>query len=137
LKELMWKKREIENYFCIKDVFLKYALGRFDRSNLFEAKDAEHHKETMITSIEEVVNALNVLDKPDSKPWSSDIKTSDDFMDPIFKKYFAKLNLPIILQKTNYYSLAAYLSEDQIDIEVREKLDEIVAVANKARAFGE
>ncbi|MEI6614063.1 MAG: AAA family ATPase [Chrysiogenales bacterium] len=137
LKELMWKKREIENYFCIKDVFLKYALGKFDRSNLFEAKDAEQHKETMITAIEEVVNALNVLDKPDSKPWSSDIKASDDFMDPIFKKYFAKLNLPIIMQKTNYYSLAAYLSKDQIEIEVREKLDEIVAVADKARAFGE
>ena len=132
LMEMMWKKREIKNYFCLEDIFLKYAIGEFDRSNLFEKSESEFRKQAMLASIQEVVNALNVLDKPNMKPWSADIKASDDFMDPIFKKYFEKLNMPIILQKTNYHTLANFLTTNQIDREINEKLDAIVAVAEKA-----
>jgi hypothetical protein len=83
-------------------------------------------------AIREVVSALETLDKPDTKPWSTEIKASDDFLDPVLKKYFAKLNLPILLRKSNYHELAKLMQPEDISHEVREKLDAIVAVAQKA-----
>jgi hypothetical protein len=84
----------------------------------------------MNEAIEEVTKALTTLNKPD--PWSSDIKASDDFLDPLFKSYFKKLSLPLLLRKTEYHLLARLMPKGQIDPEVSEKLDVIEEVAGKA-----
>ncbi len=84
----------------------------------------------MRESIEEIAKALITLNKPD--PWSNDIKTTDDFLEPLFKGYFKKLSLPLLLRKTEYHVLARLLPKDKIDPEVSEKLDVIAEVAAKA-----
>ncbi|TAN59793.1 ATP-binding protein, partial [bacterium] len=130
LTEIMWNRREIENYFCMKEVLLAYAKHDLP-DNLFGREDCEYRKKVMADSIEEVTMALKTLNKPD--PWSSDIKASDEFLDPLFKKFFEKLNLPLQLRKSEYHILAGLVPNESIDVEIKEKLDVIVDVASKSR----
>ena len=67
-------------------------------------------------------------------PWSSDVKVSDDFLTPLFQNYFQKLGLPNLMNKKDFYELAEYVPEDEIDAEIRAKLDAIVRVARSATA---
>ncbi len=86
----------------------------------------------MKESIEEVGQALKTLRKLD--PWSPDIKATDEFLDPLFDKYFVeKLKLPNFLLKNDYHILAGLLPKEKIDPEIIEKLDAIVAVEKKAK----
>lgn len=131
LIEIMWQRREIENYFCTREVLIDYARHGLRKENdLFEHAQARKRISVMEESIQEVIAALETLGKPGA--WSLDIKATDDFLDPLFKKYFKKLGKPVELRKTDYHKLAALLPGDQIDREIRSKLDTIVKVADLA-----
>ena len=62
-----------------------------------------------------------------------DLKASDEFLDSLFGTFFKELNLPNLMRKTDYHTLAPYVPLEQIDPEIREKLDTIVEVARAAR----
>ncbi len=128
----MWRRREIENYLCSRDVLMNYANSN-EPGDLFEMAESDRRSKIMHDAIEEISRALISLDRPDSIPWSDDIKASDDFLEPVFKKFFAGLGLPIGLRKSEYHQLAALVTAENIDDEIREKLDAIVAVADKAK----
>jgi ABC-type lipoprotein export system ATPase subunit len=129
LTELMWRRREIENYFCSESVLLRYA--QYDlRDDLFGLAERDRRIEAMREAIREVSGALSTLEKPG--PWSADIKATDDFLDPLFKSFFKKLDLPLRLRKSDYHVLAGLVPKEDIDPEVTEKLDAIVAVAKRA-----
>lgn len=129
LKEMMWRRREIENYIYSRASLLEYARqGRY--SDLFEHAAAGQRAETMEQSIEEMTGALRVQRKPDA--WSPDIKATDDFLDPLFANYFDKLGLAELFRKSDYHELAEFISKDDLDSEVSEKLDAIVEVASEA-----
>jgi ABC-type hemin transport system ATPase subunit len=128
LREMMWKKKEIENYFCCEDVLMTYARGRGD--DLF----ADIRIKAMREALTEVVKALDTLmtqGKPG--PWSDDIKASDDFLAPLFENYFKKMSLPVLLRKTDYHELARLLPKERIPDEVVEKLDAIASMAEQAK----
>lgn len=130
LTELMWTRREIENYFCSESVLIAYAsLGLLD--DLFGRADKDEREQSMREAIREVADALKTLGKPD--PWSSDTKASDDFLDPLFKKFFEKRNLPLQLRKSEYHTLASLVPAADLDKEISAKLDAIVATAKKAK----
>ena len=130
LEETMWRRREIENYFCMEDVLLAYA--RHDLPNrLFGQAQAQQREQAMREAVTEVAHALRTLSKPD--PWSADIKASDEFLEPLFKKFFEKLQLPLQLRKSEYHVLASLTPRDKLDHEITEKLDGIVAVARRAK----
>jgi len=129
LIEMMWAKREIENYLCTKDVLLAYALELRPR-DLFAYAERDRREEAMRDSIEEISSALERLGK--TGPWSSDTKASGDFLDPLFKQFFKKLGLPNIMDKTHYHTLAGLLRKDRIDPEVTKKLDAILKTARAA-----
>ena len=130
LTEMMWLKKEIENYLCVEDVLLAYA--RHDQpDDLFGQAESARREQTMRDVIGEISAALKALKKPD--PWSSEIKVTDEFLDPVFEKYFEKLGLPNLLRKTDYHLLANFVSKEKIDHEVIEKLDAIVKTASKAK----
>jgi ABC-type thiamine transport system ATPase subunit len=129
LTETMWQKREIENYLCFESVFIKYARhGQPD--DLFGRTEAERREQIMRECIQEVASALQTLGRD---PWSSEVKASDDFLNPLFNLFFQKLGLPNFLCKTDYHVLAGLLPAEKIDPEVVAKLDQIVAVAGRAK----
>jgi predicted ATPase len=129
LTELMWKRRELENYLCFEEVLLAYASNN-EEKNLFTASQEPKRQQAMREAIEETTKALATLDKPG--PWSDDIKATDDFLDPLFKSYFRKLGLPIIFRKSDYHQLARFVPKEHIDPEITEKLDAIYATAQTA-----
>lgn len=122
---LQWKRRELENYLCMEEVLMAYAV---DVPPLFR----EHRKKTMSEAIEEISQALAKLGKPN--PWSPDIKASGEFLDPLFEEYFKKLNQPNQLRKTNYHILTRLVPKEKIDPEIVEKLDAIVEVATQVKS---
>jgi ABC-type nitrate/sulfonate/bicarbonate transport system ATPase subunit len=128
LTQETWRRREIENYLSQRSTLLAFAesQGRALHGDLFAAS----WREAMGTAIDEIAAALAALGKPD--PWSADIKASDEFLDPLFRKFYERLHLSNLMRKTDYHTLAPHVAERDIDTEVREKLDGIAAVAARA-----
>jgi predicted ATPase len=131
LKQLMWRRREIECYLCTRDVMLRWA--RCQAMNQLGPLFSSNAEAAMQKAIENVSSALRTLYRPD--PFGPDCKVSDEFLDPVFRKFFALLGLPeTTMRKTDYHTLAPHLEGSDIDSEVREKLDAIVEVAGRARS---
>lgn len=130
LTELMWRRNEIENYFCMESVLLAYAKHDLP-DDLFGIAESQVREQAMRDAISEVAKALQTLGKPG--PWSPDIKATDYFLDPLFISYFQKLKLTLELRKSEYHVLASLVPKGLLDAEITEKLDAIVAVAKKAK----
>jgi energy-coupling factor transporter ATP-binding protein EcfA2 len=129
LQQLSWRRRELENYVCQKDTLLAYAAsqGGEQQGEVFRVS----WRKTMEEAIEEIETALVALGKPSA--WGPDIKASDEFLNPLFKKFYVKLGLPNLMRKTDYHTLAVHVDAASIDQEVTEKLDRISQVAAAAR----
>lgn len=121
LRELVWERREIENYLTAPAILERHVEDSFGAA----AADA------MREAITARVPPAALADSSD--PWWRTIKASDDFLDPVFERFFRSLGLLNQMAKTNYHVLAGLVPADQIAPEVREKLDAIVAVAERAR----
>ena len=130
----MWTKREIENYLCYPEVLEAYAIASGLDSlpgPLFEAAHAESRRKVMRETIAEMTNAMETLER--GSPWDKDTKVSDDFLIPLFRKFFKKLGHYNVMDKKNFHELARFVPKDKIDPEVKEKLDAIVTVAKAAK----
>lgn len=129
LKELMWEKREIENYFCSEEVLLAYAK-QGDSHDLFSQAESEKRLAVMQESIAEITTALRTL--RDTNPWSADVKASDDVLEPLFNTYFKKLGVPNKFRKSDYHELVRFVPRERISPDVISKLDSILEVANQS-----
>jgi hypothetical protein len=130
---LTWKRKEIENYLCSRATLLAYACeGAEDAAPgpLFSAAEAQKRAQAMDAAIAEIESALEKLGK--GSPWDKETKVSDDFLDPLFRAYFKKLRLPNLMAKSNFYELARHVPLEEVDVEIEEKLDAIVATAHSA-----
>lgn len=130
LREMMWRRREIENYFCTEEVLLAYAVHDEPTDNLFGPREADHRRQVMREAIAEVTKLLEI---DESAPWSADVKASDEVLDRVFRLFFRKLDLPLQLRKSDYHVLASLVPNEKLDGEIAEKLDAMVAVAAKAK----
>jgi len=133
LDECMWRKREIENYLSQPETLLSYAdaLGREAAPGpLFEQAAGEQRRQVMQECINDFARPIALRDRTDS--WWSDVKASDDFLDPVFAAFFRKLKLPNLMQKTDYHALARYVPKHQIDSEIAAVLDRILEVSSRA-----
>jgi len=131
LVETMWSKREIENYLLQHEVLISYARGKPKSDDLIDLGEADERQRAMEEAIGKISEFLQYQNKPD--PWSSDIKATDDFLDPLFEAYYKRLGQPNIMRKANYHILTALVTKDRIDQEIAAKLDLVVAVAEKAK----
>ena len=133
LECLAWQRREIENYLCspatLEAYAAQYGTGRA-RNPRFTTSESDNRRSIMRESIAEVANALAIVRR--ISPWSHDAKVSDEFLEPLFHSYFGKLNLPNLMNKKDFYELAHYVPDAEIDAEISEKLDAIARVAAAA-----
>ena len=88
----------------------------------------------MRTTIDEIRSALETLGK--GSPWHPDTKASDEFLTPLFETYFSRLGLPNLMAKKNFHVLAERVPDNEVDPEIREKLDAIVRIAESATLAG-
>ncbi|MFM1798270.1 MAG: hypothetical protein RLZZ117_548 [Cyanobacteriota bacterium] len=70
------------------------------------------------------------------RSWWCDAKASDDLLDPVFESFFAQLDLPNLMRKTDYHRLAELVSAAELDAEIGRVLDRILTVAQAARPAG-
>ena len=132
LKCLSWKRREIENYFCSEQCLEAFAESSEETSGSgFSSSARENRLNVMRESIQAVESAMKTLGK--GSPWDTEAKVSDDFLTPLFKRYFKKLQLPNLMKKNNFNKLVRHMPVDEISPEVTEKLDVIARVARQAR----
>ena len=137
LTRLTWKRREFENYICSQATLEEYASRSAEADvpePLFAIQEANRRLEAMRSAIGEVQDAMNTLGR--GSPWSPDTKVSDDFLTPLFQTYFRELNLPNLMSKKDFYELATFVPDDEIDVEVSEKLDVIASVSDSAAGRG-
>ncbi|MDZ4756370.1 MAG: AAA family ATPase [Phycisphaerae bacterium] len=129
LTQLTWRRREIECYICQRSTLLAWAeaAGRAQSGDLFAAT----WREQMVLAIAEIQTALAALGKPD--PWGPDLKASEEFLHPLFRRFYERVELPNLMRKTDYHTLAPFVSAEEVDPDVRVKLDAIADVASRAR----
>lgn len=129
LRHLMWRQRELENYLCKPDTLLAFAETKGQEQG--GEPLAKIWRECMIATMQTIETALEALGKP--SPWGPDLKASDDFLDPLFRKFYEQLGLPNLMRKTDYHTLAPFAPVALLDAEIGEKLDLIVETAEQAR----
>lgn len=125
IRQHMWARREIENYLCQTETLSAFAevRGRETQGDLF----AVIWRDQMVGSIEQIRSALQTLGQD---PWSADTKVSDHFLTPVFENFYKALKLPNLMRKTDFHTLAPYISVKNIDPEIEAVLDSIYEVAN-------
>lgn len=128
-----WSKREIENYLIQLETLLVYAERLAKKQSagpLFSDDLQDHYRDTMDRCFRRLVPQIALENERDR--WWNDVKASEDFLDRLFENFFAELELPNLMRKTDYHFLAALVSERQIDNEIVEVLDRIENVAENA-----
>ena len=133
LNEVMWAKREIENYFCTQEVLYAWAVHDV-ADDLFGIAQRGERKQAMEKAIAEVTHLLEIDEK---SPWSPDVKATDEVLDRVFRVFFKEVALPLTFRKRDYHLLTGFLPKQQIAPEVVEKLDAIVAIAARAKPKGD
>lgn len=127
-EQLMWKRREIENYLCSRETLLNWARAEASGGGpIFE----QIWISAMEDSIRRLEEAMTTLGK--GSPWSPDTKVSDDFLDPLFDNFYQSLSLPNLMRKTDYHRLARHVPPGLVDPEVRHVLDRISETSQRAR----
>lgn len=130
LVELMWSQREIENYLVTPESLRGFVQLGLNSEDLIEAAEKRNRLEILDACVAELSNALNLTNEPD--PWGTDIKVTDKFLDPLFKRFFERLGTPQRIYKRDYHGLADTVPLEQVDAEVIQVLDAILATAQSA-----
>jgi hypothetical protein len=133
LRITTWKRREIENYLCFPEVLEAYASQlAADRSvgPLFEDTERQKLTALMRECLEDRIPRAALRDPMDL--WWHKVKATDEFLDPLFETFFARLRLPNLMRKTDYHRLAPFVPRGKVDGEVAAKLDLLVEVAGRA-----
>ena len=125
LKEMQWRRREIENHLCGRRTLLEFAAASGTPDGAKKRRDA------MEEEIKKLEYAAEI--RGDPSPFSGEVKASDDFLSPLFRNFAKALKLPLELRKADFHKLVPFIPEDEIDPEIREKLDAIHAVAMMAK----
>lgn len=117
-----WQRRELENYFAKPQVLLRHAA-------LLHTKHPEFSSDSFKEVMQEVIaeNTVPAALKDLNHKFWNDTKLSDDWLDVIFPEFYNRLGLPQDFYKRDYYTLIGLLQPDEIDPEITEKLDAILA----------
>ncbi len=114
LQVLQWNFREIENYFCMPEVFIRWAESK--SGNLF----SQHYSEIMEKVIKEVYPPL-YLDDRENDFWR-DEKMSE-WAERVFEEFYKRIKQPIAMRKGTFHELIPFLTPNQVHPKVIEKLD--------------
>jgi len=122
LKILQWRKRELENYFSFPEVLERWAQNHGE-STLFK-----NYLAAMQESIRDNTTPAWLKDR--SHHWWLDCKMSDDYLPAIFNDFYKKLGIQNTFTKGRYHELIDFIKIEEIDIEIIEKLDQILTILN-------
>jgi predicted ATPase len=129
LLESMWIRREFENYLIVPDVLYRWADRHFNSEmDLFHPAP-----EAMRTAVQKEIAPAHLEDPTDA--WWQNEKMSNNILAPVFARYYKDLDLPVAFNKGDYYQLVQYMNLEEVDDEVREKLDSLLEFLNPEEAI--
>lgn len=144
LVELMWRRREIENYLLMSDAILRFCRREILRiSGLAEVGNAGQEPlwtETLQADLDANAGRLlarmllpEVFEQPLSdSPFLLGIKGSDVVLEPFFRQFYAAFREYNMMPKYNFYRLASLMKRTEMHPEITEKLDAIAATLLRA-----
>ena len=130
LEQIVWRRREIENYICSNAVLLGFARGQEIPEDLISGVESEARVAAMTETLQEMESAAKTFG---TSLWSEDAKASEEVLPRIFSLYLTKVNDIRTPTKKEYFTLVDYQSADSIDSEITQKLDVIASVAAQGK----
>ena len=130
-----WRRREIENYLCSEATLLAWAEAARPTDGapgLFVRPNGQRRRSAMAAAIGRVREAARVL-RPGFDPASFEAKVSENFLEPVFQEFFSLLGETNRMPKKRFHELAAFIPDEDLDPEIREKLDAIAAARGGAQ----
>ena len=135
LVEHQWSRREIENYLVPARSLQRWARStgsaRAGPGPLLEKSEGDHWDALMEGALADHVPPAALRDTASSDYWN-DTKMSDALLKPVLEAFSSELRVPPVLRKGDYHQLVSFLEPDEVDPEVLEVLDGIVAQAELA-----
>lgn len=134
LQELMWRRREIENYLCSRNTLMAFAEATAPSApnSLFHDDAVRSRKRAISDLLDEMEVASRTLDR-DFDPWSGDTKASDEVLKPLMRQFHERMGEPDpFRRKSDYARLAAHVPEEELISELGEKLDAIARAHSRA-----
>jgi hypothetical protein len=125
LKMMMWKKREIENYLPIPQVIFRFIEKEYQK-DLF----TQDYPQVMKSIVDDYIPGI--AQKDPTNEWWNSTKMSDEFLDRVFRDFYKKIDSVILMDKSRYYKLAELSVPEELDVEIKEALDEVYQVALQA-----
>lgn len=137
---LYWRKYELENYFALPYVINKYVINYLEKQGRTSI-EIEQEKQQITIEIDKVIltellnNNQKALDDFNLLP--SELKKEvfkntlsnhkgSRFLEKCFSAISARLDIPLILSKGNFYELIAFIELEDINLEITEKLNYLV-----------
>jgi AAA15 family ATPase/GTPase len=119
LKVLQWNMRELENYFCVPFIFMRWAQSQ--ANELFTS----NYPDVMDNVIKDLYPPLYLINLTDD--WWR-VEKMSDWAERVFREFFKRLEQPVTMRKGNYHELISFLKIEEIQNEITEKLDAIYDV---------
>ena len=138
LLELMWSRREIENYLLVPEAILRFCQEELQR--LYHHPEEDQGQLTIWDAvISDQLKATrdllqrfvlpDVFDRPlEDGPFAMGTKVSDVVLEPFFRAFYAQIGEYNTMPKGKFYRLAAAMLPEEIHSEVRAKLDAIATL---------
>lgn len=134
LMELMWRRREIENYLLVPKAIIRLCMRLVNETsangirqeNLFASQEdfIKLFKKVSRISDDEFVAPLT------DSPYLLDVKASDVILEPFFKEFFKQIGRYNTMPKNAFYRIAAIMEKEEIHSEVIEKVNDIAKALN-------
>jgi energy-coupling factor transporter ATP-binding protein EcfA2 len=138
LTEIMWRRREIENYLLVPEAILRFCERELRVSLGAEKVEQEISLfSSQIPDEMEIVRGMlkkRILEEEFAQPlidtpFFLGTKASEVVLEPFFNDFYKKIGKSNAMRKNSFYRLAAEMKKEEIPPEVKEKLDHIAVLA--------
>ena len=142
LQEVMWPRREIENYLLPTTTLIRFARDQAAATHegLFKQGAIDDWSKVMSDAITQRVPPIALQD-PDDSYWA-DTKISDALIGPVFQAVGEAPDATghiraCFLRKKDYWHLATHLRRDEVHPDVIEVLDALAGCASRAKSMAQ
>jgi predicted ATPase len=136
LNEMMWRRREIENYLLVPAAILRFCAqavkDTFGSSAENEDTPLPIGGTPAVQKLFKKVSRISdeEFDAPlKDSPFLLDTKASEVILEPFFKEFYRMIGQYNVMPKNAFYRIAAVMEKEEIHPEVIEKLDAIAQLS--------